>query len=325
MAQLVYKNLLGKSIEAITMAIEIYNKPLTKYRSETSIILIINAWESALKALISKKRWERIYNYKKEESKPFDKCIACVSSHLGKNWKKSWKDSIDILYKERCKVVHYNKGLEILDYMLIQKNIIFFKEFIDKNFSVSIIKDKNWYILPIGTELPFDQFNLLTCQSSIKDSPNDIKKYFEDIIKTHNRNVAARESILMELSVTLQNVNRIPQADNIIGVDPSSTKKTSLTHTSLRLAKEGKQIAIAEFQAIIENYPLQYKDVVSNYRKVLNSKKIKFNQIEFNDKMKQIKLDETFSYNWSNLSTLLPIKIPDRYSYSINTINQLLL
>ena len=50
MAQLVYKNLLGKSIEAITMAIEIYNKPLTKYRSETSIILIVNAWKAALKA-----------------------------------------------------------------------------------------------------------------------------------------------------------------------------------------------------------------------------------------------------------------------------------
>lgn len=324
MAQSVYKNLLGKSIEAITMAIEIYNKPLTKYRSETSTILIVNAWENALKALISKKRWAKIYNRKKEESKRFEECILCVKSNLGKSWKESVEDSINMLYKERCKIVHYNKGLEILDYMLIQKNILFFKEFIDQNFGISIIKDKNWFILPIGTELPFDQFNLLSCESSLKNSPNDIKKYFEDIIESHNKHASQGDSILMELNVTLQNVNRINQADFVIGINPSISKKTSIGNKSLTLDKAGKTINIKEFIAIIENYPLRYNEMIVEYKNALKEKKLKFDQKRFHKKMKSIKENAKLSYDWSGLSSVLPIKIPQTFSYSKNTIIELL-
>ncbi|MBE2280234.1 MAG: hypothetical protein IAE91_07580 [Ignavibacteriaceae bacterium] len=324
MARLVYKNLLEKSIEAISMAIEIYNKPLTKYRSETSIILITNAWENALKALISKKRWAQVYNPKKDKSKPFEECVLCVKSNLGKLWQEPVEDSINILYKERCKIVHYNKGLEVLDYMLIQKNILFFKEFVYQNFAVSIVKDKNWFILPIGTELPFDQFNLLSCESSIKDAPNVIKQYFEKIIESNNRHVPHGNSILMELNVTLQNVNRTNQADLVVGISPGSSKKTSLMYKSLTLDKAGKQISVLEFTEIIENYPMRHNDVVVEYKNALKEKKMKFNQKKFNEKMKEIKMDPKLSYDWASLSNILPIKIAQIYSYSKNTINELL-
>lgn len=324
MAQSVNKNLLGKSIEAITMAIEIYNKPLTKYRSETSAILIVNAWENAFKALISKKRWAKIYNRKKEESKSFGECVLCVKSNLGKLWKESVEDSINMLYKERCKIVHYNKGLAILDYMLIQKNILFFKEFIDQTFGVSIVKDKNWFILPIGTELPFDQFNLLSCESSIKNSPNDIKKYFENIIESHNKHASQGNSILMELNVTLQNVNRINQSDLVIGINPNISKKTSIGYKSLTLDKVGKAISVKEFTKIIENYPLRYNDMLIEYKNVLKEKNLKFNQKKFHKKMKITKKDVGLSYDWAGLSNVLPIKIPQTYSYSKNIINELL-
>lgn len=324
MAQLVYKNLLGKSIEAITMAIEIYNKPLTKYRSETSMILIINAWENALKALISKKRWAKIYNRKKDESKPFDECVSCVKSNLGKSWKESWEDSINKLYKERCKIIHYSKGLEILDYMIIQKNILFFKEFIDQNFEISIIKDKHWFILPIATELPFDQFNLLSCESSLKDSPDDIKKYFENIIGTHNKHIIQGDSILMELTVTLQNVNRINKANMVVGIDKNSDIKTDIINSGIKLDdKDGKLITIEEFKKIMDYYPLRFNEMSLEYKKLLKQKNTKFDQKVFNARMKEIKQDSNLSYNWANLSKVLPITIPERYSYSKNIINKL--
>jgi len=38
------QNLLSKSIESITLAIELYNKPLIKYRRESVVILMINSW-----------------------------------------------------------------------------------------------------------------------------------------------------------------------------------------------------------------------------------------------------------------------------------------
>ncbi len=316
MAKLIYKSLLDKSIEAITMAIEIYNKPLTKYRTETSTVLIVNAWENALKALISRKRWAKVYNREKDESKPFDECVSCVKSNLGKLWKESWEDSINKLYKERCRIIHYNKGLAILDYMIIQKNILFFKDFIDQSFGISIIKDKNWFILPIGTELPFDQFNLLSCQSSIKDSPSDIKKYFKSIIETHNKHNAQGNSILMELSITLQNVNRVSKADMIAGIDKNSNEKVALANANFKLGKNGKSITIKEFEKIMNKYPLRYNEMWLEYKKILKQKDIRFDQKKFHRIIKEVKNDSNLSYNWAKLSEVLPIKIYEVYSYS---------
>lgn len=47
-------NMLNKSKEAFTLAIEIYNKPTIKYRVEGFSFFICNAWELMLKAYIIK-------------------------------------------------------------------------------------------------------------------------------------------------------------------------------------------------------------------------------------------------------------------------------
>jgi hypothetical protein len=47
-----YKYLLDKSIQAVISAIEVYNKPDFKYREESFSILMVNAWETLLKAKI---------------------------------------------------------------------------------------------------------------------------------------------------------------------------------------------------------------------------------------------------------------------------------
>ena len=46
--------LLEKSVEAFTLAIEIYNKPTIRYRVEGFCFFICNAWELMLKAHIIK-------------------------------------------------------------------------------------------------------------------------------------------------------------------------------------------------------------------------------------------------------------------------------
>jgi hypothetical protein len=46
------KQVLGKSVDAIVAAIEVYNKPTFSYREESFAILAINAWELLLKARI---------------------------------------------------------------------------------------------------------------------------------------------------------------------------------------------------------------------------------------------------------------------------------
>ena len=47
-----YQYLLEKSVQAVISAIEVYNKPDFKYREESFSILMVNAWETLLKAKI---------------------------------------------------------------------------------------------------------------------------------------------------------------------------------------------------------------------------------------------------------------------------------
>ncbi len=49
-----YKRLLDKSIAAALAAIEVYNKPHFRYREESFVVLLVNAWELLLKAKLLK-------------------------------------------------------------------------------------------------------------------------------------------------------------------------------------------------------------------------------------------------------------------------------
>jgi len=60
----VYKQLVDKSVAAALAAIEVYNKPDFRYREESFVILLVNAWELLLKAKIlkdSKNRLSSLY------------------------------------------------------------------------------------------------------------------------------------------------------------------------------------------------------------------------------------------------------------------------
>ena len=52
--KMVQNNLLKNSISAYFAAIEIHNKPNISYRYETTTLLIMNAWELALKCFVKK-------------------------------------------------------------------------------------------------------------------------------------------------------------------------------------------------------------------------------------------------------------------------------
>src|SRR3974377_640473 len=50
------RHLIRNAKSALLAAIEIYNKPGIQYRDECFVILLLNAWELFLKALISKRK-----------------------------------------------------------------------------------------------------------------------------------------------------------------------------------------------------------------------------------------------------------------------------
>ena len=50
-------------------AVEIYNKPIFQYRDECTVILLLNAWELLLKALLSKNK--KSVFYPKKRNRPY--------------------------------------------------------------------------------------------------------------------------------------------------------------------------------------------------------------------------------------------------------------
>src|SRR5271163_1843264 len=90
------KALLANAKAAMFAAIEIHNKPIFKYRYEVCTLLMLNAWELALKSYIAKDL-KNVKLVKKDGStKPFRECVACVASKLGKLFEPT-KQSLMIL------------------------------------------------------------------------------------------------------------------------------------------------------------------------------------------------------------------------------------
>jgi hypothetical protein len=56
-----YRKLLGDGKAALLAAIEIYNKPRIDYRDECFVILLLNAWELIVKAMLSKNQQSIFY------------------------------------------------------------------------------------------------------------------------------------------------------------------------------------------------------------------------------------------------------------------------
>lgn len=48
------RRMVANSLSAMLAAIEIYNKPRMEYRDEVTVLLVVNAWELALKAALKK-------------------------------------------------------------------------------------------------------------------------------------------------------------------------------------------------------------------------------------------------------------------------------
>src|SRR5437868_6328677 len=100
------KNLLQNSISAMFSAIEIHNKPKISYRYETVVLLMLNAWELALKAYLYRYHKDFRLFYKDGKTKTFESCINSISSKLG-NKIIPTTENLMVLYSYRNQVAHY--------------------------------------------------------------------------------------------------------------------------------------------------------------------------------------------------------------------------
>ena len=236
--------LLENSKSAIIGCIELHNKPLFSYRYEVCVILAINAWELLLKAYIAQNNPEVKLIQKDGHSKPFEECVAFVSSKLGKKFMPT-EENLLRLYDFRCHIIHfYKENIEPILYSLLHKNILFYNDFLKEEFNTDLSEETNLMLLPIGFKPFVSPVDFLSKESEYNEGSTPVKMFIQSIIDSTNKlgKENIDDTILTGFNMAVINENRITNADIIAGIskDESSAQlvvKNVLVMSRLQVKK----------------------------------------------------------------------------------------
>lgn len=216
----VKKQLLDASQAALFAGIEIHNKPHISYRYPTSAILIVNAWELALKAFVYKYIGKKkIYEKDGKHTITISCANALVKEYIcnsDRNYLATY-ENIEKLNEYRCSMVHYfNSDLDPIVFMLMGKAVLNYNCFLQKFFNKDLTTNDNLIILPIGLKLPFDPIEYL--KQDHKEAQNDfVNEIIETIRYLHEQSI--EESIVVGFNLFTESVKKVQNADIIAAID----------------------------------------------------------------------------------------------------------
>jgi len=160
-----YKELLDRSVAAMLSAIEIYNKPNFLYRTESFVILSINAWELLLKAKWLKDHDNYVASLYVRKGKRIKKTrsgnpMTFDISYLAKKLRESRvldelaHRNLEALIELRDTVVHFYMGIPLLERRIFELGAASVKNFVRAiqdwfNYDVS---KYSFYLLPFSFE-----------------------------------------------------------------------------------------------------------------------------------------------------------------------------
>lgn len=222
-----YKALRNNSKAAILAAIEIYNKPQIEYRDECFTILLVNAWELLLKAILSKNK-QNIYCAKKR-SEPYRTLSIQDALLQAKDYFPTHisyepvAQNINMLVTYRNNAIHFynQQGFGVIIYGLAQTSIINFKDLMHSVFNVDIANEMSISLLPLSFGARPDPIEFL--QQAKADPPKNkaVAQFLKEISQ------AARELEIQRLdttrfltvfTITLQSVKKVSSADVVVAV-----------------------------------------------------------------------------------------------------------
>lgn len=221
------RHLIRNSKSALLAAIEIYNKPGFQYRDECFVILLLNAWELFLKALLSKNKIS-IY-YPKSRKQPY-RTLSLVDAFtkaekffpkkvgylpVGAN--------IRLLSTYRDNAVHFynEQDFGVLIYALGQTAIVNLKDLMKETFRIDIQDDISWQLMPLGLRPPIDPVAYISKAAKVSKE-NSATKQFLGTLMTSLSEVddagADAGRLLTVFKVALESVKKIDKADLVAGV-----------------------------------------------------------------------------------------------------------
>lgn len=279
----VTKLFLDTSQAALFAGIEIHNKPHISFRYPTASILIINAWELALKAFVYKYIGKKdVYENDKVHTKGFSKVLVLTRDYInGQEKNKKFQavfENLIRLAEYRNTNVHFIDGkLDPVVFMLISKAVLNYDSFLKKYFNKDITKDDNLIILPIGMKLPFDPIDYL--KQDYGRAHNVFVNEIIGSIKELNQ-LGIQDSIVVGFDVFADRVRESKNADIIASLD----SKTGVPlKKSIRLTDDPNAPV---YRLEPDLPPLDYFDLRDKVKE--RYPKVKFGKI-YNNAMKIIK------------------------------------
>jgi hypothetical protein len=161
--------LLERSIESLTLAIELFNRPSEVARVHGVLILLQHAFEMLLKAAILQ-RTGRIHDREEKYTFGFDRCLT-ISTEEIKILSSDERATLSILDAQRDQAAHYYAEVsEDLLYVHAQSAVSLFDKMLRECFAVSLASRISDRILPISVRPPKDLIALLDAELSEVDT-----------------------------------------------------------------------------------------------------------------------------------------------------------
>lgn len=284
-----YRKLLGNAKAAMMAAIEIYNKPIFRYRDECVVIFLLNAWELLLKAILSNKGQSVFYRKKRKE--PYrtlswrDAFSQTEKYFPGSIKPLPVRKNLELLGTYRDNSVHfYNaKDFGVLLYALAQTCIKNFRDLLYEIFKVGLEDEINWQLLPLGIKPPIDVISYISSSTTSKSS-SAVRQYIAELALANNELKQSNEDtgrLLTIFNVKLESVKKIGDADVLIGVQ--------------KTGGDSGPLAIVRTQDPNITHPLRQKDIVSKIS-ILHG--LQFGPYQFQAVAWKHRLKENPQYCW---------------------------
>jgi hypothetical protein len=219
------KLLLDSSQAALFAGVEIHNKPHIAYRYPTAVILVINAWELALKAYVYKYIGKkRIYEDDAIHTISFSKAAILTRDHINtikknKEFEATFNNLV-LLNNYRCSNIHFiDSKLDPVIFMLISKAVLNYDVFLKEYFKKDITKDDNLIVLPVGLKLPLDPIDYLK-QNYEKAHNVFVNEVISTIRKLREKSV--HDSIVVGFDMLTAGVKKISNADIVAAIDQNN-------------------------------------------------------------------------------------------------------
>lgn len=222
------RKLVGNARAAMLGAIELYNKPHFEYRTECFAILVVNAWELLLKAVLSKQRVS-IYR-RKQRHQPYrtlgpQEALGRIEAKGA--WPKDFdptgiEQNLSLLIEYRNTVVHFygTGGADVLLHGLGQTAIQNFRDLMVAAFGQDLADDIGWELMPLGVRAPSDPLSFLRSESEQgSDALSQFLTATREALEEVEGAGGDTSRILTVYSVKLESTKKVQSADLVVGVD----------------------------------------------------------------------------------------------------------